>query len=737
MSVGLQPDSQQALRLRMRRDLQVQPLQFGGKTYWGIKDPISLSYYQLRDEEYFILQQLDGAASFETIRRQYEKRFLPQKLDASHLQGFLSRLHQSGLIVADAFGQGEILLDRRRDQQRKAFRSRLMNPLAIRFRGIDPHRFLNWLQPWAALCFTPLFLLLALALMASATTLIFTHADAVVAQLPDFTTFFEARNLVLLGVSLALVKIIHELGHALACKQFGGECHELGVMLLAFIPCLYVNVSDAWTMPNKWHRILVSSAGIFVELLISAVCVFLWWFSYPGLFHSLCLNIVFVCSVNTLLLNGNPLLRYDGYYILLDLIEVPNLRQRAQSIVSNRLHHWFFGHKEAILLKEPRRLRRFLFVYGLASMVYRWLIVILILSVCYYVLEPYGLEIFAQVAGALILTGMVVVPVKSGFHEIQTYSKAGQIQWRRFWMRSAAVLLLLSGILFIPLPHRITAPALVELKDAQQIYVTAPGFLKSAASPRAQLEPGSLIAELRNDQIEQEILQLTGQIDQQQIRIATLQKRQLADPEAARELPTAEEQLADLKQQLQQRQTDQRRLTLTAPIAGTLIPAPPRPTEPNADELPAWSGSPLDPENQNCFLERGTWLCSVGNPAELQARLIVDQEDVEFIAAGQSVEILLDEYPGTVFQGTVEEIAEIDIDDLHPNLIHREEVTTETDASGKRQLSNTSYLAHVTLDRATVEPLIHASGQAKIAVAPESLVTKGYRQLRKTFRLFQ
>ncbi|MFH1300272.1 MAG: HlyD family efflux transporter periplasmic adaptor subunit [Planctomycetota bacterium] len=737
MSFGPQDFSNQPLRLRMRADLQVQPLQFGGKTYWGIKDPFSLQYYQLRDEEFFILKLLDGRSSFVTIRRQYEQRFPPQKLEASQLQGFLSRLHQEGLILADAFGQGEILLERRTQKQSQALRSRLMNPLAIRFRGIDPHRLLNRLQPWTALCFTPLFLLATLILMTAACTLIITHLDAVIAQLPDFTTFFEANNLILLGCSLALVKVLHELGHAVACRQFGGECHEMGVMLLAFIPCLYVNVSDAWTMPSKWHRIIVSSAGIFVELIISAICVFLWWFSYPGLFHSLCLNVVFVCSVSTLLLNGNPLLRYDGYYILLDLLEVPNLRQRAQSIVSNRLHHWFFGHKADTLLKEPRRLRRFLFLYGIASVLYRWFIVIVILTVCYYVLEPYGLEVIAQVMGAFVLMGMLIMPLKSGVNEVQTYAKTGQIQWRRFLIRTALVLILIAGLLFIPLPHRISAPALIELKDAKHVYVTAPGFLKSAATPQTVLQQGALIAQLQNDEINQEILKLTGQINQQEIRISTLERRQLDDPEAARELPTALEQLADLKDQLQQRQTDQRRLSLRAPLTGTLISAPPKPVSQEEESLSSWSGSPLDPENRDCFLERGTWLCSLGDPDQLQARLIVDQEDVEFIAPGQSVRILLDEYPGHVLKGTIQEIAEIDMEDLHPNLIHREEITTELDSTGKRQLRNTSYLARVTLEPPSERPLIHASGLAKISVSPESLGNKAYRQLRKTIRLFQ
>jgi len=737
MSFGSQDFSNQPLHLRMRADLQVQPLQFGGKTYWGVKDPFSLQYFQLRDEEYFILQHLDGVASFDTIRRQYERQFVPQKLEASHLQGFLARLHEAGLILADAFGQGEILLERRSRKQQQSRRARWLNPLAIRFRGFDPHRFLTWLQPVASLCFSPWFLLTALSMMLAAVVLIFTHFDRVVAQLPDFATFFETRNLVLLGVSLALVKIIHELGHALACRHFGGECREMGVMLLAFIPCLYVNVSDAWTMPQKWRRIIVSAAGIFVELVISSVCVFLWWFSYPGLFHSLCLNIVFVCSVSTLLLNGNPLLRYDGYYILLDLLEVPNLRQRAQTIVSNRLHHWFFGHKADTLLREPRRLRRLLFVYGIASAVYRWLIVILIVSVCYYVLEPYGLEILAQVMGAFVFMGMLIMPVKSGIQEIRTYSQSGRIDGRRFAVRSALVLCVLAGLLLIPLPHRISAPALIELKNAKHVYITAPGFLKSVATPQTNLQPGALIARLQNDQIDLEVLKLQGQIKEQQIRISTLQKRQVDDPEAARELPTAQEQLIDLKEQLEQRKIDQRRLTLTAPVAGTLIPAPRQPASTEEGALPDWTGSPFDAENKNCFLDRGTWLCSLGNPEQLEASLIVNQEDVEFVEPGQSVRILLDEYPNQILTGLVQEIAEIDIDDLHPNLIHREEVITEVDAEGNRRLSSTSYLVQVELTAPAEQPEIHASGQAKIAVAPESLGKKAYRQLRKTFRLFQ
>ncbi|MGH7128191.1 MAG: hemolysin D, partial [Planctomycetaceae bacterium] len=130
-------------------------------------------------------------------------------------------------------------------------------------------------------------------------------------------------------VALAVVKIGHELAHAAACKHFGGECHEMGLMLLVFTPCLYCNVSDAWMLPSKWHRAAVGAAGMYLEVVLAAACTFLWWFSTPGLFNTICLNTMFVCSVGTLLFNGNPLLRYDGYYIISELFEVPNLHRQA------------------------------------------------------------------------------------------------------------------------------------------------------------------------------------------------------------------------------------------------------------------------------------------------------------------------------------------------------------------------------------------------------------------------
>ena len=126
-----------------------------------------------------------------------------------------------------------------------------------------------------------------------------------------------------------MTKVLHEFGHGLSCKHFGGECHEMGVMILVLTPCLYCNVSDSWMLPNKWHRAAIGAAGMYVEVVLASICTFIWWFTEPGLFNYLCLNVMFICSVSTVMFNANPLLRYDGYYILADILEIPNLRQKA------------------------------------------------------------------------------------------------------------------------------------------------------------------------------------------------------------------------------------------------------------------------------------------------------------------------------------------------------------------------------------------------------------------------
>src|SRR5690606_32747297 len=187
--------------------------------------------------------------------------------------------------------------------------------------------------------------------------------------------------------------------------------HEMGVMILVLPPCLYCNVSDSWMLPNKWHRVAIGAAGIYVEIFIASLCTFIWWFSEPGMLNHLALSTMFVCSVSTILFNGNPLLRYDGYYILSDIIEIPNLRQKASDILARKMGHWCLGIEPPDDPFLPQRNQGFFALYSVAAAVYRWIVTFSILWFLYKIWEPYRLEVIGQMIGLAALYTLAVQPL--------------------------------------------------------------------------------------------------------------------------------------------------------------------------------------------------------------------------------------------------------------------------------------------------------------------------------------
>ena len=448
--------------LRVRPDLSIRELMFGKRRMWVIKDPITLKYFHLREEEYSILGMLDGRTNLQAIQQKFERQHVPQKLSLQQLQGFLGVLHGRGLLVSDIPGQSHALYERHRRVGRVRRFSALSNLIAIRVRGIDPDRFLNWLYPQIRWLYSPSSITACLVFVLTAVLLATVHFDVLMSRLPAFHVFFSTRNLVWLVLAMVVAKTLHELGHALTCKHFGGECHEMGIMFLAFTPCLYCNVSDAWMLPSRWQRVAVGAAGMFVELVLAALCTFLWWFTVPGFLNSLCLNMVFVCSVGTLLFNANPLLRFDGYYIPTDLAEVPNLRHQSNTIVRNRLARWFLGVEAAAERMLPAAHRPLLAVYSVLSSVYRWFVVVGILWFMHAVLEPYGLAAFVQLMAVMIVSGLILVPCFSFVRFVRDPAIQQQLNRRRFLVRGGLVAAVAVAGIVVPVPHRIVVPVMLE-----------------------------------------------------------------------------------------------------------------------------------------------------------------------------------------------------------------------------------------------------------------------------------
>jgi putative peptide zinc metalloprotease protein len=729
----------QPLPLQRRPELESREVAYRRQCYWSVKDPLSLRYFQLRDEEHFILSMLDGRTSLETIQQRFQERFAPRRIELPQLNWFLGMLHREGLVVSDAPDQGQQLIGRRRRTQRRQFWSSLSNVLAIRFRGINPAPIIERLYPMVRWAYSPWCVTLMCLLMLGAVALLLLELPTVLGRLPTFGEFFTVHNVVWMALALAMAKGLHELGHALTCRHFGGHCRELGVMLLVFTPCLYCNVSDAWMIPSKWRRIAVSAAGIYVELVLASVCLFLWWFSEPGAFNALCLNLVFVCSVGTLLFNGNPLLRYDGYFMFADWCEIPNLAQRGSQWVRNRMLHLCAGI-DSNAVSPSRDERMLLVAYTVASWIYRAIILIAILWFCHTALKPYGLQ--SLVIGLVVVTvgGMLAMPMSEMVAVLRDPSRRRNLRWVRIVIVSGMSALVVIALVSVRVPLRITAPVVLEPSEADSVYVTAPGLLVDGVLEGDRVEKGQVIARLSNVGLEKEIARLAADVAVQAIHVQSLTRRQSQDAPrnvlgSGGQMPTAIEALADLKHRLQERLAEQDRLTLRAPVSGTVLP--PRPTHHDlpAGALGTWSGTPLEPRNRGGTMDSGTTVCLIGDPDQLVAQLIVDQSAISVVRLGQQVRICVDELPGKFLTGTVTEIAHQNTDKPLPELVAKSLIAVNTGPDHAANLTDTSYRVRVELDPHDATIPLRASGRAVILVEPQTIGRRGYNFLCRTFRI--
>jgi putative peptide zinc metalloprotease protein len=743
---SLLSSSARKLPIRKRPDLVARRQQYLGRTYWVVKEPVGLNYFRFQEEEFAILQMLDGETSLDEIKERFEAEFPPQKITLEELQQFLGTLHRSGLVVANVPGQGQQLGKRRGERRRKELINSVSNILCLRFKGLDPERLLNWLYPYVRWCFAPLTLALCALLILSAVTLVAVEFDVFRRKLPAFHEFFNFYNAMWLGVTLGATKILHEFGHGFSCKHFGGECHEMGVMMLVLTPCLYCNVSDSWMLPNKWHRAAIGAAGIWVELVLASMCTFIWWFTEPGLLHYVCLNVMFICSVSTLLFNANPLLRYDGYYILADLVEIPNLRQKATLILSRKLGQWCLGLEMPDDPFLPQQRQIFFALYSIAAAAYRWFILFSILYFLHRVFKPYGLQIIGQAIVAASLFGLVVMPLYKVGKFFYIPGRLDKVKKLRMFISLSLLAAALAAVVFVPLPHSVLCTLEIQARDASPVYVdvTDGGRLEQiGVQPGEHVTQGQQLAELDSIDLDLEITRLSGLCHQYRTKLDSAQRQGFRDPRALAQVPEIQEILETSQRQLAQKKADQARLRLLAPAEGTVLPPPETPPREELEiQLPSWSGTPLEPKNQGAHLDEGVLFCQVGDPHKFEAIMVIDQTDVEFVrelmAKGQrpKVDIKLDSLPYETLHSEVVEVADSDLK-ISPKRLSAKsggDLPTTTDPhTGQEKLRDTSYQARAPLDDPNGVLRIGLRGQARIHTAWQTLAMRLWRLVSHTF----
>jgi putative peptide zinc metalloprotease protein len=279
-------------------------------------------------------------------------------------------------------------------------------------------------------------------------------------------------------IALGLVKVIHEFGHGLSCKAFGGEVHEMGALFLCLSPCLYANVSDAWTLPNKWHRIVISAAGIYVEFMIACIAAIVWWNTPTSpVINGIALNVMVVCSISTFFFNANPLMRYDGYYVLADWLEIPNLRDRSNRYLKNVVLEHCLGVE---VQPEPYMAlaRRIGFVaYAIVSWIYRWVITFSILVFMGTFLKPYNLQIISQILALAAAGSMLGWPLYNLGKSLHRRGRLPDMKQTRVTVSAIVVGAVVLFFLFVPLPvSRVRETGVVQVQPnaLAKVYLHVP-----------------------------------------------------------------------------------------------------------------------------------------------------------------------------------------------------------------------------------------------------------------------
>ncbi len=480
----------QNLRVCLAAHVRLSPQTYRGERWYVLADEARSRFMRIDSRAYSAIGRFNGRTTLNDVLN------LVQRTDSS-----FSDQEMAGLVLqlANFDALRDPLPDDVRaltDNGKSALGKNLINPLALRFRLLDPDQFLDIAMPWVQPLFSrPAALFWILSLLVAAfmgVTQLNTLAAAINSSL------LAPSNLALGLVIFAVMKVLHEFAHAFAVKRWGGEVHEMGISFLVLMPIPYVDASASWVFRNKYRRALVGAVGIFVELWIAAVALIVFFVVEPGMVRSAALTAFLVGGVSTLFINGNPLLRFDGYYVLQDLAELPNLSSRASRYIVYLMKRYLLGIDSAQSPVTATGERKWLLGYGISAAIYRLFILV-------------GIGLF--LASKYLAVGVVLVTWVVGLQIVLPLCRAGwfiirdkQISGRRSSVIARAIALpaiVIALLAYVPVNRTTSVEGVVWLPEQAQLYAKSTGTIDKVLVTEGQhIDVGTPILQLVNADLE-------------------------------------------------------------------------------------------------------------------------------------------------------------------------------------------------------------------------------------------
>ncbi|MGE5608493.1 MAG: HlyD family efflux transporter periplasmic adaptor subunit, partial [Bacillota bacterium] len=507
----------------------------------------------------------------------------------------LSQLHSANLLEADVTPDAAVLLRRHKQMVKRQWQGRLMNILFPRIPLWDPDRFICRWMPLIKPFISPFGAILWLVVVGA----------AVIAMAPrwaelqrGFSDAIAPTNWLFLWASFWGIKLIHELGHGFSCRRFGGEVHELGMMFLVLVPCPYVDASSAWAFPNKWARVFVGAGGMVIELFVSAIVAFIWMSTAEGnIIHQWAFNTMFIASVSTLLFNANPLLRYDGYYMLSDFLEIPNLRYKSTEYTMGLIKRHLFRVKSPFPL-PPVGQRIWLFLYSISSSIYRTIIGIFIIFMVYQQVPVLG--VLMAIGGVVTwLAVPVVKTLKYLLIEPELHRKRTRAT---LWVVGfATAVLIVVGL--IPFPQGMYTVGVLQPIEEKKIHAEVPGTVAKIEKQDGQfLKKGDVILVCEDREFDSQIAQLEMELKSYEASWNASLVQNSTEREVYRlQIVAARKQLGEMKQKKDL-------MTVRAPIDGVLV-------------------APRIRDLQGRYVKPGEEIAAVADINKLRVTVVIDQSD--------------------------------------------------------------------------------------------------------------
>lgn len=471
---------------------------FRDTVWYVLHDTYSQRFFRATEQAQAFIAQLNTGQTVEEIWDGFVQSHPHAAPSREEVIQLLSQLHASNLLYFTDQADNEAIVERYKKQKSKERMGQVASFLFFRIPLWNPDNWLNSVRPLIAVTTGPTAMVFWLMVVLAGATAAFENIDALGRQSEGLLSL---SNLPWLYACMGVMKLIHETGHAFVCKRYGGEVRTFGLMFLLFTPLPYMDASSAWGFTNRWHRIYVGFAGMAVELFLAALGALVWSSTGPGLVNSLAFNVMVIGSVSSLLFNGNPLLRFDAYYILSDFAEIPNLYQKGQQQWKHLLDRYVLGTQQSHSPATDTRVWTWLTVYGLLSVLYLLVVMVGITMVLLDMWFPLGV---------LALVMMVFSRFAKPAFTLVKHLAGNNTQPNRTRAVGTATGLLVLFLLFaflVPLPHSIKAHGLLEASNSTVIYANTEGQL---LEPRARsgdlVQRGDMLAVLENKDLELEIV---------------------------------------------------------------------------------------------------------------------------------------------------------------------------------------------------------------------------------------